>query len=570
MLYKFSFDNPNRHFLDISLEFEASCLHTELTLPSWRPGRYQIQNFSKNIKNVKAYNEKGEALSIKKTAKDTWSLENTQGKITVNYSYYAFVMDAGNSWLDDEQVYINFINCAMYIRDKMNEACRIELDIPKNYRVATGLKHEVENVYSCPSYYILVDSPLMASANLRHIPYQVAGYNFHIWIQGELPKTDHEVINDFIPFTELQTKVMGGFPCDDYHFLFQCLPYKHYHGVEHWNSTMITMGPSEDLKDRKLYKEFLGVSSHELFHTWNVIRLRPKEMMPYDFQKENYHETGFVTEGLTTYYGDLFLGRCGVFSREEYLLELNKLLKRHYDNDGRKHYSVAESSYDLWLDGYERGIPARKVSIYNEGALAALILDLKIRLKTDSAQSLDDVTRLMWQRHGRDFTGYTYQDYQSAAEQIYGDSLANYFSEIISGTKAYEYELEALLTAFGLSFELKAPTKSEEAGFGIKILKHSNRYFIDQIAIGSFAEEQLSLKDEILTVNGNSYEGTWPEDEHITLEVNRFGRKLTFVLERGKQIYFPVYQVSFNEDATKVQKSNLEKWAFSDIQNRLS
>ncbi|GAB5523432.1 MAG: PDZ domain-containing protein [Roseivirga sp.] len=560
MHYKFTFTNPNTHFIEISLQIESKTANTVLRLPSWRPGRYQVQNFAKNVKDVRAYNSTGNLIDIKKISKDAWKLDNQPGPITISYRYYAFVMDAGNSWLDDEQLYINFINCAMYAEELMQEPCLVSLDIPGHYQIATGLKTENNGAFSAPSYYQLVDSPLIASPTLRKISYIVEQHLFNVWIQGDLPKTDEEVIKDFKPFTELQMKVMGGFPCEEYHFLFQCLPYKHYHGVEHWNSTVITMGPSEELKERALYKEFLGVSSHELFHTWNVIRLRPEEMMPYDFQSENYHETGFVTEGVTTYYGDLFLARCGVFDRTEYLAELNKLLKRHYDNEGRKHYSVAASSYDLWLDGYERGIPGRKVSIYNEGALAALILDLKIRLKTDSAQSLDDVMRLMWQRHGKNLKGYSYHDYQRAAETIYGESLADYFDQIISGTKGYESELEHLLASFGLKFELKASVKPEEASFGIRLIKHEERFFVDQIATGSAAEKVLSAKDEILTANAVAFDGTWPERDEVTLELNRFGRKLSFTLIKEQQIHFPIYQVAFCEDATDKDKENLEKW----------
>lgn len=560
MLYKFSFTNPNRHFIEITLQIEAKTANTILRLPSWRPGRYQIQNFAKNLKEVRAYDKEGAIIPIKKISKDGWQAENRAELIIIKYTYYAFVMDAGNSWLDDEQLYINFINCAMYAEGHLNEPCQLELDLPADYLIATGLMKETERQFSCPSYYQLVDSPLMASATLRRIIYEVDQFLFNIWIQGDLPKTDDEVIADFKPFTALQIEVMGEFPCEEYHFLCQCLPYKHYHGVEHWNSTVITLGPSEGLKERQLYKEFLGVSSHELFHTWNVIRLRPQEMIPYNFQSENYHETGFVTEGLTTYYGDLFLVRSGVFDQTEYIGELNKLLKRHYDNEGRKHYSVAASSYDLWLDGYERGIPGRKVSIYNEGALAAIILDLKIRLKTDSKQSLDDVARLMWQRHGRNLSGYSYSEYQEAAESVLGGSLAAYFEEIISGTKPYEYELEHLLAAFGLSFELKAPVKPEEAGFGLRLIEQAERYFIDQLASDSEAEKCLSVKDEILTVNGEAFNGEWPDAKKVVLEVNRFGRKLRFELKKEIQIHFPVYQVSINEGATEAEKQNLNKW----------
>ncbi|WP_339608798.1 M61 family peptidase [uncultured Roseivirga sp.] len=477
MQYSISYTNPNKHIIDITLKLsEVNSEELNLFLPAWRPGRYTIQNFAKHILNLKAYDENGIELSREKVTKDQWSVKVGSSKtVEVKYSYYAFQMDAGNSWLDDEQLYLNFINCLVYTEGRLNERCEVEIHVPTDYQFATGLTQTGVQKFETDSFYHLVDSPLVAAKKVRKIEYKVSTTTFYLWIIGELPRTDVEVIRDFRKFTELQIEVMGEFPSSDYHFIYQCLPYKHYHGVEHWNSTMITIGPAAELKDRPLYKEFLGVSSHELFHTWNVIRLRPKEMTPYDFQHENYHETGFVTEGVTTYYGDLFLKRSGVFSLEEYLGELNKLLERHYLNEGRNNMSVASSSFDLWLDGYEKGVPGRKVSIYNEGALLALILDLKIRLRSGHQRSLDDVMRLMWQRFGKNQAGYTYQDYQNVCEEVYGVSLQDYFENYVSGTSPLENELKELFPQFGLSFNLKRAEKLEEKIYGLKLAEQEGR-----------------------------------------------------------------------------------------------
>ena len=552
MHYRISFDQATTHYLTIALSFTTSVEHPVLYLPAWRPGRYQIQNFAKRIKNVRAF-QSDSPIEVRKTSKDSWQLRSepvADGSpciYKVVYQYFAFAMDAGNSWLDDEQLYLNFINCALYTEEGLTQRQQVDLVLPDNYKVATGLEHLGKHTFEAPSYYQLVDSPLMASSSLRQISYRSRGSEFHLWIQGELPKTDESVIEDFQAFTDLQIDVMGEFPCEEYHFMFQCLPYKHYHGVEHWNSTMITIGPAEQLKERPLYKEFLGVSSHELFHTWNVIRLRPREMTPYDFQRENYHETGFVTEGVTTYYGDLFLGRSGVFSHEEYLSELNKLLQRHYDNPGRLNYSVADSSYDLWLDGYERGIPGRKVSIYNEGALAALILDLKIRQKYEHKKSLDDVMRLMWERHGKDRSGYTYDDYQQAAETVFGESLSEYFEEIVSGTRPYEDYLAPLIKWLGLSFDVSYPDSPEQHSYGIKIAKGRDHYVVDRLAPGTNAEGLLSEQDIVLKINGKDFKGEWPEDGKVILDINRFGRNLTVEVEPENEGQFGIYQVSIAE-----------------------
>jgi len=558
--YHISYGNPLSHFIKVEMKFSAKNGDSVVKLPSWRPGRYQIQNFAKNLKNLRAFDEKG-PLVVEKSSKDSWLIYGTRGEITISYEYYAFKMDAGSSWLDEEQLYLNFINFALYVEDGMEQSHQVNLSIPDDYKVATGLTKVTDRQFVCGSYYELVDSPLMASASLRRVQYEVQQHVFNIWIQGSLAKTDEELIADFKPFTALQMEVMGGFPCPEYHFLVQCLPYKHYHGVEHLNSTVITIGPSEAIESGNLYYEFLGVSSHELFHTWNVIRLRPAEMSPYDFSGENYHTTGFVTEGVTTYYGDLFLARSGVFSQEEYLAEVNKLLKRHYSNEGRKHYSVAESSYDLWLDGYEKGIPGRKVSIYNEGALAAMILDLKIRLKTDHDKSLDDVMRLMWQWHQQKPGGYTYEDYKRAAESIYSDGLDDYFEQIINGVTPFETELEPLLEEFGLSFELVSPEKREERDFGIRLLSHNNRHIIEDIASGSDAKSKLSRLDEVLSVNGVGFDGKWPETtDTVNLTINRFGRKVELSLEKGSEPYFEVYQITVNAVADEEQKQRLSNW----------
>ena len=560
MHYQFSYTHPNTHLLSITLTIEKVksgeiCLY----LPSWRPGRYQIANFAKNILGIEVFNGQGTALDFEKAAKDTW-IVYTKGTniIKVCYQYYAFQMDAGNSWLDDEQLYLNFINCALYVRENLNKPCRVSLDIPDNYQVATGLPSTGKFQFEASSYYQLVDSPLMASASLRKISYQVKGYGFHLWIHGDLPKTDEEIIRDFSTFTEKQIAVMGSFPCEEYHFLYQCLPYKHYHGVEHFNSTMITIGPSEKLKDRALYKEFLGVSSHELFHTWNVIRLRPQEMSPYDFQHENYHQTGFITEGITTYYGDLFLARSGVFSVEEYLQELNKLLKKHYENEGRKNMSIANASFDLWLDGYEKGVPGRKVSIYNEGALAALMLDLKARLATSHQQSLDTIMKAMWDRFGENQKGYSYEDYQEVAEEVSGLDLKGYFESYVSGVMAYEKELATLFGHFGLGFELKYPKKTEEKQFGFRL--EDNR--VVQIAPDSPAEQMLSLKDQLMEVNGKTFDGSLPDTpRHLHLKVNRFERVLEIELfPKEGAGFFAIYQLSLKPQLSIPEKKNLAKW----------
>ncbi len=237
-----------------------------------------------------------------------------------------------------------------------------------------------------------------------------------------------------------------------------------------WNtaiSTVLVLGPNDE--GEGLYQDLLGVASHELFHAWNIIRIRPAELLPYDFTRENYFTTCFVAEGVTTYYGDLMLRQSGIFSDEEYLKELQVLFKRHFENSGLAFQSLTESSWDLWLDGYEKGVPDRKVSVYHKGAIAALILDLHIRRSTNHARSLDQVMQRMWQQFGKPFIGYTLDDYRAVTESVAGESLAWYYDLCIFGNQPLQTTLNEYLAWVGLQVVQEEPT-AEQPG-GIRLLE---------------------------------------------------------------------------------------------------
>jgi len=546
--YHISYIKPKRQFILVKAQFEVQNEKLLVVhLPSWRPGRYEIQHFAKRLRHFEVRSSAGNPLPFRKVGLSSWEVETGEHEqIIVSYEYYAALMDAGNSWLDDEQLYINFVNCMVYSTEERNSPCEVKLDLPDDYQIACGLTHTEKHQLLAPSYNVLVDSPMFASKTLRHVTYSIEKQAYHLWFQGNMKRSDKDLINDFERFTTKTIEIMGNLPCEDYHFLFQILPYKHYHGVEHWNSTVITIGPASDLDKRDRYLDFLGVSCHELFHTWNVIRLRPIEMTPYDFLQPNLHLTGFITEGITTYYGDLILVRSGVYSVEEYIAEVNKLLKRHFDNDGRKNYSVAESSFDLWLDGYEKGIPGRKVSIYNEGALAAMILDLSIRKKFNNKKSLDDVMRTMWERHGADCSGYTWQDYQAAAEEIYEAPLANFFDDILFGTVPYEAWLFPLFEVFGISINAFAHEVEHERLYGYKSIED----VVTEIAVDSPAEDVLMLRDKLL-------EST-KEGDLLHLKIERHGKPLTITMSKANQSFFEVPTIDLTQSA--IENKFFEDW----------
>ena len=469
--YKISSENPQSHFLNIEMVIDNIQSGTiELQLPAWRPGRYELQNFAKNIQRFEVFSSQKE-VQFHKITKDRWLIQTTDLQdIIVKFTYFANTQNAGSSFVDESVMYVNFVNCLPYVEGRIGEMCEVEMVLPKDYKIACGLFNagRVQNPASVESnYYELVDSPLLASPYLQFQTYQVSKIDFYVWFLGNYTPNWTKLLADFQAFTEKQIQIMGDFPEKDYHFINWILPTSFYHGVEHRNSTMIVLGP--DSEGEGLYNDLLGVSSHELYHAWNICKIRPVEMMPYDFTKENYFPTGFVAEGVTTYYGDLFLVQSGVFTSEQYLKELETILKRHFEQDGKAFQSLVESSFDLWLDGYVQAIPHRRVSIYQKGAVVALILDLMIRLRFGHQKSLETVMQILWERFGKTGIGYSLEDYQRVCEEVYGRSLSSYFKDCIHGNIPLESMVNELLDAFGLQIQW-----NEEGKIHLEIMDGEN------------------------------------------------------------------------------------------------
>lgn len=566
--YRISYEYPNLHWL--TLELSVDQIEEEVTylqLPAWRPGRYELGNFAKNIRKFTVQDAEETPLPFQKVAKDRWEIPTADTEtLTVKYEYYAGELNAGSTWLDEEQLYINFVNCMLYAEGRSDEPYRVKLDLPKDYQIAGGLEEVEHHVLEAPNFYRLAESPIIASAQLTHWQYAVDGHRFHLWFQGKCYLDGAVTLEKFEAFTREQMRIMGGFPTDDYHFLYHLLPYRAYHGVEHFNSTVIALGPTDQLREGSaLYYDFLGVSSHELFHTWNIIRIRPREMMPYDYARENYFPTGFVAEGITTYYGDLFLVRSGVLTRDEYFLELNKLLQRHFDNFGRFNHSLVDSSHDLWLDGYAPGVPDRKVSIYVKGALVSLILDLELRKHTEGEQSLDTLMQYLWDYFGKKERGYSLPNLQKLVSDLSGNALNDYFERFIFGTEPLEDKLNEVLRTVGCQLVLQESARPSERHFGFRTGTGDAALVVQKIAPDSPAARALSLGDKILAIDGlapadDSGEGLLLNRSRVELTVLRQQRVKTLVLEGNDKTYFSGYTIEQREDATPEEQTAFNQW----------
>ena len=565
MKYIISIDQPHQQYIQITALFHSACDTMEFHLPSWRPGRYELGNFAKNVKDVRVFDvESKKRLEINKLTKDCWSVA-TEGckEIRVDYRYYAAELNAGSSFLSDEQLYVNPVNCFIFSKEQFSEPVELELNIPSFWQVATSMRKN-GTMLMADNFDELADSPFICSAQLQHDEYKVNETLFHLWFNGESKPDWDRLKTDFTAFTKVQIAKFGEFPVSEYHFLFQILPYKAYHGVEHCKSTVIALGPSYDVFGDE-YKELLGVSSHELYHTWNVKAIRPVEMQPYDFTKENYSQLGFICEGVTTYMGDLFLLKSGVFTIDQYLNELNVQLQKHFDNFGRFSYSVAESSFDTWLDGYVPGAPGRKVSIYTEGCLLAFVTDVRILRSTNNHYGLDEVMKRLYYDFALAGKGLSESDYKQALENISGISFDDLFNDYIHGTSPYESILVDSFEYLGLEM-VHVPSKSYAAGkLGFKSVTSNAK--VTAIYPGSPAcLGGLMLDDEVISVNGYNVKAdldkwlTYFADAEKNLVVHRAGKYIALRLPEVQRNFYSDYTVKVQENPIGSQKKAFEAW----------
>lgn len=566
-IYSLSIGQANQQYIQFRADFTDTPQNALIRLPRWRPGRYELGNFARNVKGFKVFDAAGKALAIRKEGSSAWRVDNPAGAaLRVEYAYYAAELNAGSTFLSKDQLYANPVNCFVYLDDRLSDVCEVELHIPESWKIATSLQREGRRL-TAPDFHELADAPFICAETLQYNQYECGGTIFHLWFSGDCIIDWPRIIKDFRAFTEKQIEKFIEFPVPHYHFLFHILPHRAYHGVEHQRSTVITLGPTYELFG-ELYDELLGISSHELYHTWNVKAIRPVEMFPYDYTQENFSRLGYLCEGVTTYMGDLMLFKSGVFSLKDYLRELTTQLQKHFDNFGRFNYSVADSSWDTWLDGYQPGAPGRKVSIYTEGCLLAFVCDVLIRKNTQNKLGLDEAMKRLYFNFALQGKGVGEEDYRSLLVELAGEEMNAIFDDYFYGTRPFEAILTDAFETIGLEL-LHAPSKRYSYGrLGFKTLPEGRNHIVKAIYPGSPADlGGLMLEDEIVAVNGFALHGEldkWLEyvdDRQKTLTVIRAGRLLELTLPEVQRHFYLDYGIRPVDEPNGHQKKAFEHWS---------
>lgn len=505
--YQIEFDDYRQHLVHVTLRFLANP-NQELWLPTWIPGSYLVREFSKHIESVKASDEAGRILSIKKTEKNRWRLFNTDHElITVEYDVYAYDLSVRGAYVDQTRLYINPACVCLGLQDQEQAPCEVEVFLPdelKHFQIATGLtsKSLVKGRFTlkAENYDQLIDSPFELADQSRFC-FEANGIPHEFVISGKHSTDLDRLKADIKKICETEINMFGSAPFKDYTFMTMATG-NSYGGLEHCNSTSL-ITPRDDLpkageaeEPSKDYQRFLGLCSHEYFHSWLVKFIRPENFANYDLHKEGYTSLLWIFEGFTSYYDDLILLRSGVISQKSYLDLLKAQIDRYLQNPGRFIQSVSESSFDAWIKFYRQDENSNNAgtSYYNKGSLVALCLDLGLRLR---GSNLDSLMRRLYEntQNGMQVNDRTIVE---LCNELTGDNWIEQINHLINTTD--ELPLDQLFPEFGLSYSIK---NDKALPFGLKVADKAEGVVIQQVRRESAAAQAgLSANDVIIAIDG--------------------------------------------------------------------
>ena len=521
--------NPAAHIYEVTLTVENPATEGQVfAMPNWTPGSYMIRDYSKHVISIRAESD-GLALALTKLDKSRWQAAASDRPVTVVAEIYAYEESVRGAHLDNTHAYFNGPCVFLSVAGQEDAPCELEILPPEDpigadWRVATSLRRKQAGpyefgAYEAENYDELIDHPV-EMGQLSIGEFEVNGIPHAIAVRGKT-RTDMARLCHDLQTLCTEHMSMLGVPDDFDRYLFLLhAPGNGYGGLEHrWSSSLVCArnhlplrGESEVSSE---YRTFLGLASHEYFHSWNVKRMKPAAFTPFNLQSESHTGLLWVFEGITSYYDDLVLLRSGLISAASYLELLGQTVTRVTRTGGRHRQTVQESSFDAWTKLYKQDANATNaiISYYTKGSLIALCLDLKLRSETNGQVSLDDVMRECWSRWGQSGKGMPEDGLESVCAEIAGQDLSDFFDAAVRGTG--ELPLSQLLATHGITYKLRQ--SNGDADKGGNALKGADT---SRVWIGATLTMRSSKAVFSVVINGGPAElaGVAPGDVAVALD----------------------------------------------------
>lgn len=530
--YQLTFPEAQGHYVNVTMEVKTSKDEVVVKMPVWAPGSYLVREFARHVEGFKAKSG-GTSLSFIKRDKNTWVIKNpTKSAISISYKVYAFELTVRTSFIDESHAYLNGTSIFMYVDGQLNQASEIIITPNSNWsKISCALPSEKNNAYHlyAENYDILADSPIEIG-NQTIIEFTTQGVKHSVAMIGPGNYDAEKIKKDFAKIVDEATSVFGTHPCKNYTFFVHNVP-AGGGGLEHLNSTSVQVQRFA-YSNEATYQSFLGLVAHEYFHLWNVKRLRPVVLGPFNYDVENYTRMLWVSEGFTAFYDNWLVKRAGYNTPEKYLDIIANEYSAQTNLPGDKEQSVADASFDAWIKYYRRNENSNntQVSYYDKGSILASLLNLMIIDHSGAKQNLDNLMSYLYEEYyNKKNTGFTDEQFKAAAEKFTGKNLDEFYKNYVNGVTAIPYE--SFLKIVGLKLTDLNATKND-AYLGANSTSTNGKVLITSVVKNSPAYTYgINVNDEILAIDNFR-----TDDLTKALTYKKAGDKITILLSRDGMI----------------------------------
>jgi predicted metalloprotease with PDZ domain len=574
--FNVSMSKPQTHMLEVEVRVKRTAgtqvpVEDFLVMPVWTPGSYLVREFARQVQDFSAADSSGRALQWEKTNKNTWRIVTAGAREwSASYRVYANELSVRTNQLNSDHAFWNNAALLMYLDGFLTAPSTLHILAPQPWKIATGLPPAAKNTFRAENFDVLYDSPVEVS-NFRTISFTVKNVPHRIVIDGEGNYDPERLKRDVQKIVEASVELMGGeVPYRDYTFITH-LRANTGGGLEHLNSTALGFSRFS-FQPESSYRGVLATIAHEFFHLWNVKRIRPDALGPFDYTKENYTKLLWVAEGVTSYYQDVIMKRAGLITDKEFLETIAKAFQSYQRVPGRRVMNAEEASFDTWIKYYRQDENSvnSQIDYYDKGAILGLLLDLEIRKLSHNAKSLDDVMRALYTEFFKQGRNYTPADFQRLCEQLAGASLDDFFARYVRGREEHDYN--RALAAAGLRLdtsEASGGTKAiEKAYLGADLRQEGDRLMVSRVLEGSPAYDQgLNTGDQIVAfdnmrVNKDFFDARLAEKrpgQLVSLTIFRFDDLSALPIKLGSASN-AVFQIVPVEKTTDEQKRIYQSW----------
>jgi len=532
--YTVSIKNPTSHLFDIGILIRGLReTSVAVSMPAWSPGMYRIENYARNVQDFRASNTHNQPLKWEQTDKETWRItKQAADDLEVRYQVFS-------TQLTDQMADLAPPATYMYVVGQKHVPCTVKYNAPGGWKVYTGLEKRGDH-YFASDYDIFIDSPAFIG-DFKVLDFETAGARHYlVFSKRDISMSAPQVTADIQDIVEAALKIFGKLPYKEYVFLFKVQP-QATNSVEHLNSTHITVGEN-DFVAQSSYRQFLATVAHEYFHLWNVKRIRPAILGPFDYGREQHTRLLWMSEGVTSYYADLLLVRAGIDNTVEYLSRLAAVIDSFEHAPGRHLMSAEEASWNAWLRS--DNADNNTISYYTKGELIGLLLDIEIRARTKNQKSLDDVMRYLMETYAAKGIGFPEDGFLKAIETVASSDFHEFYEAAVQSRRELDYN--RYIKQAGLSAEVQLQPASIYVGIEFEA-GDGNAPRIKRVASNSPAERaKLDPGDLLVAMN----------DERLTFENFRsrlhshtIGETIRLtVLREQRLLTLPVTPVEFQDE----------------------